>query len=312
MSANVEAAEQVIDADLTKSLVNKRTLILRRFFRNKPALIGTIIMVLMILLAIFGHLINGRFDSRTPVTDVFGAVPPDGEYWLGTNQASIDVWALTIDGIGISLMIGFIVGISTSLIAAVYGSALAYCGAVYERFGKLIDKVGLLFLETLIMVPTLLLVAILMAGSTGGWGTLCVVLVVFGWMYTARLIRGMSYSLVEREFVKAARYMGVPGWKIILRHLVPNMGSLLVLDITRGIFNAIISEVAFSFIGIGIKLPDTSLGVQISQASDQLDVYPWLFWVPVLTLTLITTSLFLVNDGLRDALDPNSNSGGKA
>lgn len=312
MSSNLDAVEVPMEEDFTKSLVNKRTIVIRRFFRNKPATVGFILMCLMILLGLFGHLINGRFDSKTPVPDAFGANPPDGTYWFGTNQAGIDVWALTVDGVGISLLIGFIVGIGAPVIAAIYGTTIAYCAAVYGKFGQWVDRVGLFVLETLIMVPTLLLVAILMAGSTGGWETLTLILIVFGWMYTARLIRGLTFSLVDREYVKAARYMGVPARRIIVQHLIPNMGSLLVLDVTRGIFNAIIAEVAYSFIGIGIKLPNTSLGLQISQASQQIDSYPWLFWIPVLTLTVITASLFLINDGVRDALDPNSKSGGKA
>lgn len=312
MTTPAEVSGKLNGTNSPERTISKFSIIVRRFFRNKSATVGFILLLLVIAISLFGTIINGAYDSKTPASDVIGAVEPDGSHWFGTNQAGVDVWALTIDGTRISLTIGFIVGISSPLIAAIYGTTLAYCGAVYERAGRIIDKVGLFFLETLLMVPTLLLVAILMAGSSGGWQVLCIVFVAFGWMSTARLIRGLSYSLVDREYIKAARYMGVPAAKIIIKHLVPNMASLIVLDMTRGIFGAILAEVSFSFIGIGIKLPNTSLGVQISQASEQLSAYPWLFWVPVLTLTIITSSLFLINDGLRDALDPNSKSGGKA
>ena len=131
-------------------------------------------------------------------------------------------------------------------------------------------------------------------------------------MGTARLIRSLSMSLMQRDFVKAAQYMGVPPRRIVWRHLVPNIGSLLVLDITRGVTGAILAEVAFSFIGIGIKVPDVSLGVLIGGATSQVQTFPWMFWVPLTVMFLLTGSLAMMNDGLRDAFDPSSSSTGKA
>jgi peptide/nickel transport system permease protein len=106
--------------------------------------------------------------------------------------------------------------------------------------------------------------------------------------------------------------MGIPPRRIVWRHLVPNIGSLLVLDITRGVTGAILAEVAFSFIGIGIKVPDVSLGVLIGQATSQVSTFPWMFWVPLVVMFLLTGSLAMMNDGLRDAFDPTSSSVGRA
>ena len=131
-------------------------------------------------------------------------------------------------------------------------------------------------------------------------------------MGTARLIRSLSMSLMQRDFVKAAQYMGIPPRRIVWRHLVPNIGSLLVLDVTRGVTGAILAEVAFSFIGIGIKVPDVSLGVLIGQATSQVSTFPWMFWVPLTVMFLLTGSLAMMNDGLRDAFDPSSSSIGRA
>ncbi len=219
---------------------------------------------------------------------------------------------MTVEGTRISILIGLIVGLVSVLIAAVYGCTMAY-------FGGKVDKVMLFVLEALIMMPALLVVAVATSGGGEGlkknlpsWLLLIIVLLVFSWMGTARLIRSLSMSLMQRDFVKAAQYMGVPPRRIVWRHLVPNIGSLLVLDITRGVTGAILAEVAFSFIGIGIKVPDVSLGVLIGGATSQVQTFPWMFWVPLAVMFLLTGSLAMMNDGLRDAFDPSSSSVGKA
>lgn len=216
-----------------------------------------------------------------------------------------------VEGLRTSILIGLIVGAGATLIAAIYGCTMAY-------FGGRTMRIMLFILETLIMVPSILIVAIVTSGGGGlkdnipGWVLLTIVLLVFGWMAAARLIRSLGQSLMTREFVKAAQFMGVPPLKIVWRHLVPNIGSLLVLELTRGVTFAILSEVAFSFIGIGIKDPDVSLGVLIGQSTAQISSYPWMFWFPLIAMFFLTGSLSMMNDGLRDAFDPNSTSVGQA
>lgn len=292
-------------------VIGKSTIIFRRFMRNKTAVAG---LVIFLALTIFSF-VGGWFTTWDKETiDPFNiGMPPSADHYLGTSQAGIDLYAMTVEGTRISILIGLIVGLVSVLIAAVYGCTMAY-------FGGKVDKTMLFILEALIMMPALLVVAV--ATSSGGgstikqnlpsWLLLIVVLLVFSWMGTARLIRSMSMSLMQRDFVKSAQYMGVPPRRIVWRHLVPNIGSLLVLDITRGVTGAILAEVAFSFIGIGIKIPDVSLGVLIGQATSQVQTFPWMFWVPLTVMFLLTGSLAMMNDGLRDAFDPSSGSGGKA
>jgi len=305
-TATAAEAEALADpsTDFSTALINKRTLIVRRFFRNKAATLGLVLIVLVILFAIFGNIINRGISFQT-LDPLNIASPPSADHWFGTNQAGADMFALLVNGTRKSLLIGFSVGIFTTFVAGIYGSALAY-------FGGWVNRIGLFVLEFMIMMPQLLLVAIVMAGRSGGWILLAVLLLIFGWMGTARLVRSLTLSLVDREYVKAARYMGVRSFKIISRHIMPNIASLMVLNITQGIWIAILNEVAYSYIGIGVKLPDTSLGLLIAQASEALSAYPWMFWAPVLMLTAITGSLALMNDGIRDALDPTSQSGGRA
>lgn len=308
----VDPAAVAQDAHLDNAdvVIGKSTIIFRRFMRNKTAVAGLAIFLALTLFSFVGGYFT-PWDKQT--IDPFNiGMPPSAEHYLGTSQAGIDLYAMTVEGTRISILIGLVVGLVSVLVAAVYGCTMAY-------FGGKVDKVMLFILEALIMMPALLVVAVATSGGGAGlkrdlpsWLLLIVVLLVFSWMGTARLIRSMSMSLMQRDFVKAAQYMGVPPRRIVWRHLVPNIGSLLVLDITRGVTAAILAEVAFSFIGIGIKVPDVSLGVLIGGATSQVQTFPWMFWVPLTVMFLLTGSLAMMNDGLRDAFDPSSNSSGKA
>ncbi|WP_163165206.1 ABC transporter permease [Arthrobacter sp. Alg241-R88] len=308
----VDPAAIAQDAHLENAdvIIGKNTIIFRRFMRNKTAVTG---LAIFLALTVFSF-VGGYFTPWDKETiDPFNiGMPPSAEHYLGTSQAGIDLYAMTVEGTRISILIGLIVGLVSVLIAAVYGCTMAY-------FGGKVDKVMLFVLEALIMMPALLVVAVATSGGGEGlkrdlpsWLLLIIVLLVFSWMGTARLIRSLSMSLMQRDYVKAAQYMGVPPRRIVWRHLVPNIGSLLVLDITRGVTGAILAEVAFSFIGIGIKVPDVSLGVLIGAATSQVQTFPWMFWVPLTVMFLLTGSLAMMNDGLRDAFDPSSSSSGSA
>ncbi|VXB01405.1 ABC transporter permease [Arthrobacter sp. 8AJ] len=308
----VDPAAVAQDAHLESAdvVIGKTTIIFRRFLRNKTAVAGLAIFLALTVFSFIGGFFT-QWDKET--IDPFNiGMPPSADHYLGTSQAGIDLYAMTVEGTRISILIGLVVGLVSVLIAAVYGCTMAY-------FGGKVDKVMLFILEALIMMPALLVVAVATSGGGAGlkrdlpsWLLLIIVLLVFSWMGTARLIRSMSMSLMQRDFVKAAQYMGVPPRRIVWRHLVPNIGSLLILDITRGVTAAILAEVAFSFIGIGIKVPDVSLGVLIGQATSQVQTFPWMFWVPLTVMFLLTGSLAMMNDGLRDAFDPSSASSGKA
>ncbi|MCI9887033.1 ABC transporter permease [Micrococcales bacterium 31B] len=294
--------------------VNKRRLIVRRFFRNRGAAIGFFVLVAVILIAFLAPTILERLHASNPAIPYYHptddldflalAAPPSGFHWLGTNQAGADLFSMLLVGMQKSLILGFAVGLATATIAAVMGASLAY-------FGGWFDRVGMWVLELLIMVPSLVIVAIVMNGRSAGLVALAIILIIFGWMGPARLIRALSFQQIDREYVKSARYSGVHPFRIVFRHVVPNIGSYLVLNISMGIWAAVLSEVAFSYLGIGVRVPDTSLGVLIQAASGAMQSYPWMFWAPLVALTLITGPLALMNDGLRDALDPTSLAGGK-
>src|SRR5690606_35402052 len=146
----------------------------------------------------------------------------------------------------------------------------------------------------------------------GDWRMISIIMIFIGWFFPARVIWTMALSLRERQYVQAARHMGVPGMKVVMRQLLPNIGSLLVSDFTLGVVAAVRTETGLSFIGFGVKIPDVSLGSLIGSGANNITSAPWLFYFPATALTLLTVSMALVADGLRDALDPTSAAGGRA
>ena len=133
---------------------------------------------------------------------------------------------------------------------------------------------------------------------------LIVLLAVFGWMISSRIVRGMTMSLRDREFVRAARYMGVPNWRIIVRHILPNVASILIIDTTLNVGTAILAETGLSFLGFGVQPPDVSLGTLIADGTKSPLTFPWVFLFPAGALVLIVFCANLIGDGLRDAVDP--------
>jgi peptide/nickel transport system permease protein len=164
--------------------------------------------------------------------------------------------------------------------------------------------------DLLLVLPSFLIIAILSPSFRGKtWLILVILLAGFLWMLTARIVRGMTISLRDREYVMAARYMGVSTPRIIFRHILPNISSLLIIDATLNVSAAIIAEAGLSYFGFGVQPPDVSLGTLIADGTNDATTYPWLFWFAAGLLTLFVLCVNLVGDGLRDALDPTSKSG---
>ncbi len=279
--------------------LSKRRLLLYRFSRRRSALVGTILIALLVALAAAGpHLV--RWDLDEPDFTALSA-PPSSEHWLGTDLAGADILALAVHGLGRSLMVGVVASLGAVTIAAFVGTSIAY-------FGGRIERVATWMLDMLLVVPTFFLFAFMTQGLSGksGWLMLALSLMAFGWVMGARVIRAMTLSIRESDYVKAARYMGVGHFKIIRRHLIPNLGSILVIQAVLGTVLAVEAETALSFIGFGIAPPDTSLGVMIKAGSLTLQSAPWMFVVPAGLLLTLCVSVILVGDGLRDALDPDS------
>jgi peptide/nickel transport system permease protein len=282
--------------------ISRGRLVFRRFLRRRLATVGLLVVLLLFVLAFIGpHFTKWTYLTLDPTSELQG---PSGKHWFGTTQIGLDVYALTMRGLQKSLLIGLVGALISTGIAAALGALAGY-------FGGWVDRAVVVLIDLLLILPAFLILAILsplFQGKT--WLIFVVLLAAFQWMLTARVVRGLTQSLKEREFIAAARFMGVPGWKIILRHLLPNMASFLIIDATLNVSGLILGEVALTFFGFGIQAPDVSLGTMIANGVNNSQVFTWLFYFPVAVLIALVLAVNLVGDGLRDALDPNSEFGG--
>lgn len=275
----------------------------KRFMRNKPAVGGVIVFILLVLFSVVGPLISPWDHQQSDFLNITKG--PSAEHWFGTNGAGNDTFAQVAIGTQRSLMIAVLVSVGTLVLSAIVGAAAAY-------FRGRVERVTLVIIHFLMVVPTFLILAMLSNSSGGDWRIISLIMIVTGWFVPARVIWTVSLSLREREYVHAARYAGLSGMTIVLRHMLPNIGSLLVVNFTLGLVTAVMTETGLSFLGFGVKSPDVSLGSLIGSGASTITSAPWLFYFPAAALTLLTVSMALVADGLRDALDPNSAAGGRA
>jgi peptide/nickel transport system permease protein len=314
MTANIPGLESLVSdaapapgeiagSDAGRTRLSRPRLYLRRFLRNRGAVAGLAVLALLILFALFGSM----FTTYTYLDVDFAnlSAAPSSEHLFGTNGAGNDMYAQAVHGLQRSLVIALVVSSLTTMIAAFVGAVAAYLGGLAE-------KIILEVVHFLLVVPAFLILALVSQRAHGDWVVLIVVLTVFGWMFNARVVWSLTTSLREREYVQAARYMGVGPIRIVMRHLVPNLGSLLIVSFTLGVVATVQAETALSFVGFGVQPPDVSLGTMLSDGATTVASAPWLFFVPAALVTLLTVSMALIGDGLRDALDPSSRSAGRA
>lgn len=288
--------------DTDYQFVSRRTLVLRRFLRNRPAVVA--VAVLCLLFAGCWLLPPLLPYSHTDLDYYALQQPPSPTHWFGTNAIGQDLLAQTLRGMQKSLLIGMAVAFISTIIAATVGAIAGY-------FGGWRDRTLMWIVDLLLVVPSFLLIAIVTPRTreSGSILWLIVLLACFSWMISSRIVRGMTMSLREREFVAAARYMGVPNWRIIVRHIVPNVASILIIDTALNVGLAILAETGLSFLGFGVQPPDVSLGTLIADGTRSVTTFPWVFLFPAGVLVLIVLCANLVGDGLRDALDPAARPG---
>jgi peptide/nickel transport system permease protein len=277
---------------------SRARLVARRFRRRRLALAGLAVLALLFALAYLSPLVAPW--SYTDVDTRAFLSPPSASHWFGTTQTGFDMFALTMRGLQKSLVIGLVGAVLSTGLAAVVGAASGY-------FGGALNTALLTIVDLLLVLPAFLIIAILSPlFRDDTWIVFVFLLAGFQWMITARIVRGLTLSLKEREFVKAARFMGVPAWRIIARHILPNMASFLIIDATINVSSLILAEVGLSFFGFGVQPPDVSLGTLIGDHAGAALSYPWQFYFPSGCLVVLILSINLVGDGLRDALDPNA------
>ncbi|MCG5219544.1 ABC transporter permease [Streptosporangium sp. KLBMP 9127] len=271
-------------------------LVAGRFLRSGQGRSGAALLALVFLLAFAGPL-AGRW-SHTDKDFLAFLQPPSALHWFGTLQTGADVYAVTLRGLQRSLVVGLLAAVLSTVLAALVGAFAGYFLGWTERTLMWVT-------DLLLVLPAFLILAVMSPlFSSGQWPLFVAMLALFLWMVTSKIVRGMTISLREREFVQAARFMGVPPVTIIFRHILPNLSSLLVVDATLNVSAAILTETSLSYFGFGIQPPDVSLGTLIADGTRTATYAPWTFWFAAGLLIVTVLAVNLIGDSLRDALDP--------
>jgi ABC-type dipeptide/oligopeptide/nickel transport system permease subunit len=295
-----------------------RRLFWERFRQDKAAIAGGFVVLLLVLLAIFGGPLaakvtgHGINETSTAMTDDFG-VPkgPNASYWFGADSAGRDLFVRTMYGARTSLVVGVVATGLAVLIGLIVGLVAGF-------FGGIVDTTLSRTADVMLAVPQLLIaIGIVAACSTSKEGCLgglvqpgipivIAVITFFSWSYIARIVRGFTLSLREKEFVESARSLGASNVRIIGTEILPNLFGPLIVYSTLLVPTNILFEAALSFLGLGVQPPDASWGEILSDAAGYYDVAWWMMVFPGGFLVMTTLAFNLLGDGLRDALDVRS------
>lgn len=268
----------------------------RRFRENRLALLSAIILLLMAFIVVFGPSISGY--SYETVDRTARNLPPSAAHWFGTDKLGRDFFARVCQGGRISLIIGLVGAFVSSLMGYLYGGISA-------AFGGDVDTVMMRIVEIIISIPYLIVVILLsVVLQSKGIFTLILAMTLTGWCSIARLVRGQILQIKGQEYVMAAQALGVSPWKIILRHLIPNTLSVVIVAITFDIPGYIFAEAFLSYVGLGVLAPETSWGALATLAQTSFSFYPYQLFFPAVMIALTMLSFTLIGDGLRDAPDP--------
>jgi ABC-type dipeptide/oligopeptide/nickel transport system permease subunit len=272
-------------------------MVLRRFMAHKLAVGSLVVFVVVVVISLVG----GRFwkYGYADITDEFSS-PPSWEHPMGTDDIGHDTLAQVLRGAQKSVQVALLVAFLSTTIGAVIGALAGW----YRGW---IDAGLMRFTDLILTIPSIAILALLastVADQAGNWFFVGLVLSVLLWTYIARVVRGTFLSLREKEFVEAARALGASDGRIMFRHLLPNATGSIIVNATVMVSVAILTETALSFLGLGIRPPDTSLGLLINTGIQAATTRPWLFYFPGLFIVIIALTINFIGDGLRDAFDP--------
>ena len=269
----------------------------RRLLKNKASLISLIILSSIALLSIFGPFFLKYDFYETDWNSIY--LPPDfsSGHYFGTDGNGRDLLVRILYGGILSLTIGIIATLVSVLIGVTYGTVAGF-------FGGRLDTVMMRIVEILYAMPYLIFVIILMVIFGRNIYLLFLAIGAVEWLTMARIVRGQTISIKEKEFIEASRSLGQSSLFIILKHIIPNLAGTVIVYITLMVPSVIILESFLSFLGLGVQEPLTSWGVLISEGSRDMETAWWLLIFPGIFMVLTLASLNFIGDGLRDALDP--------
>ena len=283
-----------LDAPKGRSLTQDA---LYRLSRNKAAVVSIGVLVLIVLVAFIGPYFVPWGYSEVDWSNI--RKPPNFEvaHYFGTDQNGRDMLARVLQGTQMSLIVAAVATLVSVIIGVIYGAVAGY-------FGGRVDAVMMRIVDIMYALPYILFVIILVVMFGRNPVLLFVGIGCLEWLTMARIVRGQTLSIKEREFVEAAKAGGAKPWTIIFRHIVPNLTGPVVIYATLTVPEIILTESFLSYLGLGVQEPQTSLGTLISFGSPVAETLPWMLIGPAVVLVSLLLCLTYIGDGLRDALDP--------
>jgi peptide/nickel transport system permease protein len=281
--------------------VGPRRLALRAFRRHKLALAGSVVLLLIALTAIFAPLVATHDPDYADLRATRQG--PSRAHLLGTDEIGRDVFSRVVYGARVSLSVGLVSVAIYTLIGTTLGSISGF-------YGGLVDSLVQRFTDTMMCFPSLVIIIALVAILGPSLANVMLVIGLLSWPGICRLVRGQFLSLREKEFVEAARALGVGDRRLIFRHILPNAVAPITVSATFGVAAAILTEAGLSFLGMGVRPPTPSWGnlINTAQSAAVLQQMPWL-WIPAgFMIALSVLSINFIGDGLRDALDPRTST----
>jgi peptide/nickel transport system permease protein len=292
--------------DTTKAR-KQSVVILRRFVRHRLAMISLFVFVALFIFAFVG---GALWKYPYTYEDVSGGgryLAPSFGHPFGTDSLAADSMSQVLRGTQFSILIAVVVAFLSTSIGVVLGALAGF-------FRGWADSMISRFIDLVLVIPAIVLVGVLSrnsfgssatsGGGGGNWYIIALFLGLTGWTGVARVIRGMTLSLREKEFVEAARALGGGVGRLVFRHILPNTLDVIIVNATIAVSQAVLAEAALSFIGLGVHPPNTSLGLLINLNKLEISLHPWLFWFPFVFIILISLTANFIGDGLRDAFDP--------
>lgn len=293
MSANT-LSPVLLESEKGRSLTQDA---IARLKKNKMAMFGLIVIIFMVLIALLTPWIT-PYTYEGQNLDL-GASAPSAAHWFGTDTLGRDQLTRIMYGSRISLMVGFIATAVALTIGVLWGAIAGFIG------GR-VDAVMMRIVDALYALPFTIFIILLTVIFGSSMLLLFLAIGAVEWLTMARIVRGQVLAIKQQEFVEAAISMGLSPWRIITRHLIPNVLGPVIVYTTLTIPSVILLESFLSFLGLGIQPPASSWGSLISSGVETMEEYPWLLIFPGLVLTITLFSLNFLGDGLRDALDPRA------
>lgn len=267
----------------------------RRLKQNKVAMIALVLLIIIAIMTVIGpHM--AKFDFAA-IDAKARNVRPNAEHWFGTDSVGRDLFARIWVGGRVSIIIGIVGAIIDILIGLVYGGVAGY-------FGGVVDNIMMRIIEIIGCIPDMVVIILISLLLKPGLISLIIAITITGWIGTARMVRGQVLQIKELEYVAAAKALGAKPFRIIAKHVIPNIMSIVIVVLTMEIPGLIFTEAFLSFVGLGIQPPSTSWGALAADARTTFLFHPYQLLFPAILISLTMLCFNLLGDGLRDALDP--------